>query len=114
MSPDLPVGCDPDEEGEETGEAKDEPVGSDSRENVAEAVRHIKEAVWKLGRVYSISVVLRLAQLAQRSEQDLEMADCVDHHVVNQVVRVIHRLMRAGRRLGAEIEDPIITMADEP
>jgi hypothetical protein len=114
MSPDRPVDSDPDEEGEETGEPKDEPVSDDPRENVAKAARHIEEAVWKLGLVYSTAVVLRLALRAQRADQDLEMADCVDHHVVNEVVRVIHRLVRAGRRLGADIENPIETSAREP
>jgi len=84
-----------------------EPVGSNPKENHAAAINHIERAVRKLGHVLSCSVVLRLAMDGQNSDQDYEIADCLNRQVTTEVGRVIYRLVRAVQRLGADIPNPM-------
>jgi hypothetical protein len=91
----------------ETVRPEPEPIGSDPRENHVAAIEHIERAVRKLGYVYSCSVVLRLALDGQKADQDYEIADCLNRQVTTEVGRVIYRLVREARRLGADIPNPI-------
>jgi hypothetical protein len=84
-----------------------EPIGSDPKESHAAAIDHIERAVSKLGYVYSCSVVLRLAIDGQNADQDYEIADCLNRQVTTEVGRVIYRLVRAAKRLGADIPNPM-------
>lgn len=84
-----------------------EPIGSDAKKNQGAAIDHIERAVTKLGYVYSCSVVLRLAMDGQNADQDYEIADCLNRQVTTEVGRVIYRLVRAARRLGAKIPNPM-------
>jgi hypothetical protein len=84
-----------------------EPIGSDPKENHAAAIDHIEMAVAKLGYAYSCSVVLRIALDGQNADQDYEIADCLNRQVTTEVGRVIYRLVRAARRLGADIPNPM-------
>jgi hypothetical protein len=51
--------------------------------------------------------VLRLALDGQNADQDYEIADCLNRQVTTEVGRVIYRLVRAARRLGADIPNPM-------
>jgi hypothetical protein len=84
-----------------------EPVGGDRKENQPAAINHIERAVRKLGRVYSCSVVLRLALNGQNADEGYEIADCLNWQVTTEVGRVIYRLIRAAQRLGANIRNPM-------
>jgi len=91
----------------DTVEPEPEPIGTDAKENHAAAIDHIERAVRKLGYVYSCSVVLRLALDGQNADQDYELANCLNCQVTSEVGRVIYRLVRAVRRLGADIPNPM-------
>lgn len=43
----------------------------------------------------------------QNADQDYEIADCLNRQVTTEVARVIYRLVRAARRLGADIPNPM-------
>jgi len=91
----------------DTAAPEPEHSDSDPKENQAAAIDHIEKAVAKLGYVYSCSVVLRLALDGQNADQDHELADCLNRQVTTEIGRVIYRLVRAARRLGADIPNPM-------
>jgi hypothetical protein len=91
----------------DTVEPDPEPISSDPKENQAAAIEHIEKAVRKLGYAYSSSVVLRLALRGQNADQDYEIEGCLNRQVTTEIGRAIYRLVRAGRRLGADIWNPM-------
>jgi hypothetical protein len=95
------------DEANDTAAPEPEPINSDPRENLSAAVEHIERAVRKLGGAYSSSLVLRLALHGQNANQDCEIVDCLNRHVTTEIGRIIYRLIRAARRLGADIENPM-------
>lgn len=91
----------------DTVRPESDPIGNDPTENHAAVIDHIERAVRKLGYVYSCSVVLRLALDGQNADQDYELAECLNRQVTTEVGRVIYRLVRAARRLGEDIPNPM-------
>lgn len=90
-----------------------EPISDDLGENLDAAVSHIKTAVGTLGRVYSSSVVLHLALDGNHCGQDYEIAACLSHQVIKELDRVVHGLLRAGRRLGSDLPNPLQSADEE-